>query len=110
MILENPIRQKSVNAIRILSTEQITKANTGHPGICFDAAPTVYTLYADIMKYSYKIRVGGGVAAQKDKLIKPVQKLLDKQIFAGQGYAGVKVVTASLGNKAGVYGAAALNM
>ena len=54
--------------------------------------------------------LGGGVAAQKDKLTKPVQKLLDKQIFAGQGYAGVKVVTASLGNKAGVYGAAALNM
>lgn len=56
------------------------------------------------------VMLGGGVAAQKDKLTKPVQKLLDKQIFAGQGYAGVKVVTASLGNKAGVYGAAALNM
>ena len=56
------------------------------------------------------VMLGGGVAAQKDKLTKPVQKLLDKQIFAGQGYADVKVVTASLGNKAGVYGAAALNM
>jgi len=48
------IQQKSVDAIRILSAEQITKANTGHPGICFDAAPAIYTLYADIMKYSYK--------------------------------------------------------
>lgn len=56
------------------------------------------------------IMLGGGVAAQKEKLTKPVQELLDKQIFAGQGYAGVKVVTASLGNEAGVYGAAALMM
>lgn len=48
------IQQKSVDALRILSAEQITKAGTGHPGICFDAAPAVYTLYADIMKYSYK--------------------------------------------------------
>ncbi len=56
------------------------------------------------------IMLGGGVAEQKDKLTKPVQELLDKQIFAGMGYAGIKVVTASLGNKAGVYGAAALMM
>lgn len=48
------IAKKSVDALRILSAEQITKANTGHPGICFDAAPMVYTLYADIMKYSNK--------------------------------------------------------
>lgn len=51
---EMTIQQKSVDGIRILSAEQITKANTGHPGICFDAAPAIYTLYADIMKYSYK--------------------------------------------------------
>lgn len=48
------IQQKSVDTIRILSAEQISKANTGHPGICFDAAPAVYTLYADILKYSNK--------------------------------------------------------
>lgn len=47
------VQQKSVDTIRILSAEQITKANTGHPGICFDAAPAIYTLYSDIMKYSY---------------------------------------------------------
>lgn len=51
---ETSIQQKSVDAIRILSAEQISKANTGHPGICFDVAPAIYTLYADIMKYSNK--------------------------------------------------------
>lgn len=54
------------------------------------------------------VMLGGGVAAQKQKLTNPLQALLDKQIFAGQSYASVKVVTASLGNKAGAYGAAAL--
>lgn len=46
------IQQKSVDALRILSAEQISRANSGHPGICFGAAPVIYTLYADIMKYS----------------------------------------------------------
>lgn len=54
------------------------------------------------------VMLGGGVAAQKQKLTNPLQALLDKQIFAGQSYALVKIVTASLGNKAGAYGAAAL--
>ncbi|MDE6398394.1 MAG: transketolase [Clostridiales bacterium] len=48
------MQEKTVNAIRILSAEQISKANTGHPGICFDAAPAIYTLYADIMQYNNK--------------------------------------------------------
>lgn len=48
------IQEKSVDAIRILSAEAITRAGTGHPGICLGAAPVGYTLYADIMKYSYK--------------------------------------------------------
>lgn len=56
------------------------------------------------------IMLGGGVSEQKERLTQPVQDLLDKQIFAGTTYAGVKVVTASLGNEAGVYGAAALMM
>ncbi len=56
------------------------------------------------------IMLGGGVSEQGEKLSAPVQKLLDKQIFAGTGYAPVKVVKASLGSKAGAFGAAALNM
>lgn len=54
MTQETNINQKSVDTLRILSAETITKANSGHPGICFDAAPAIYTLYADIMKYSNK--------------------------------------------------------
>ncbi len=56
------------------------------------------------------IMLGGGVSEQGEKLSTPVQKFLDKQIFAGTGYAPVKVVKASLGSKAGAFGAAALNM
>ena len=54
------------------------------------------------------VMLGGGVSGEGEKLSVPVQDLLDKQIFAGQSYAPVKVVIASLGNKAGAFGAAAL--
>lgn len=56
------------------------------------------------------VMLGGGVSNQKEKLTEPLQKILDKELFAGQSYAPVKIVTASLGNKAGAYGAAALLM
>lgn len=46
------IQEKSVDAIRILSAEMITRAKSGHPGICFGAAPVVYSLYADILNYN----------------------------------------------------------
>lgn len=54
--------------------------------------------------------LGGGVAAQGDNLIVPLQERLDKKIFGGQGYAPVKIVKASLGNLAGSLGAAKLVM
>lgn len=50
-MFEETIQQKSINALRILSAEEISRAKTGHPGICMDAAPIIYTLYADVMKY-----------------------------------------------------------
>ncbi len=56
------------------------------------------------------IMLGGGVAAQGEKLTKPLQEIMDKKIFGGNDYARVEVVTASLGNKAGCLGAAALAM
>lgn len=54
------------------------------------------------------VMLGGGVSEQGERLTLPLQKLIDKQIFAGTDYAPVKVVKASLGSKAGAYGAAAL--
>lgn len=53
------------------------------------------------------IMLGGGVAAQKEKLTAPLQAALDRETFAAQ-YAPVKVICATLGSAAGAYGAAAL--
>lgn len=52
--------------------------------------------------------LGGGVSAQGERLIAPLQERLDKKIFGGQGYSPVRIVKAALGNNAGALGAAAL--
>ncbi len=54
------------------------------------------------------IMLGGGVAAQGEKLTKPLQAIMDAEVFGGNDYATVTVVIASLGNGAGSLGAAAL--
>ncbi len=54
------------------------------------------------------IMIGGGVAAQGSRLIDPLQKLVNEELFGGTDYAPVKVCVASLGPKAGEYGAIAL--
>ncbi len=56
------------------------------------------------------VLLGGGVCAQGDNLVKPLQKLLDKEIFAGELGPQVKILVAELGNSAGLLGAAALLM
>ena len=56
------------------------------------------------------IMLGGGVSEQGDNLIVPLQTYVDKELFGGTAYAPVKIVKASLGSKAGAYGAAALAM
>ena len=53
------------------------------------------------------IMLGGGVSNQGEELTKPLQEILDREIFAGS-YAPVKVTIATLGSSAGVYGAVAL--
>ncbi|MBQ8375386.1 MAG: ROK family protein [Clostridia bacterium] len=52
--------------------------------------------------------LGGGVCAQGDTLVKPLQKRLDEEIFAGELGPQVKILIAELGNWAGILGAAAL--
>lgn len=56
------------------------------------------------------VMIGGGVSNQGERLTGPLQKLVNKELFGGCEYAPVKIVTASLGNKAGAFGAAALFM
>lgn len=56
------------------------------------------------------IMIGGGVAAQGSRLTIPLQYLVNKELFGGNDFAPVKVECASLGNRAGAFGAAALVM
>lgn len=56
------------------------------------------------------IMLGGGICNEGDRLIKPLQKEFDKMLFGGTEYAPVKIIKATLGNRAGALGAAALNM
>lgn len=56
------------------------------------------------------IMLGGGVSEQGERLTAPLQKLLDEEIIGGIDYAPVKVVKATLGSRAGAFGAAALFM
>lgn len=53
------------------------------------------------------ILIGGGVAAQGTRLTAPLQELVNREIFAAD-YAPVEIKCATLGNRAGSYGAAAL--
>lgn len=54
--------------------------------------------------------LGGGVCAQGDNLVKPIQKNLDAEIFGGKYGPKVEILIAKLKNAAGLLGAAALWM
>lgn len=54
------------------------------------------------------VMLGGGVSEQGERLTEPLQKLVNKEIFAGTDYAPVKIIKAKLGSSAGAFGAAAL--
>ena len=56
------------------------------------------------------ILLGGGVSAQGDELTNPLQAYVDAHIYGGNMGPRVKISCASLGNKAGLLGAAALLM
>ena len=56
------------------------------------------------------ILIGGGVSAEGDNIIRPLQKYVDEHIFAGERGPKVIIRCAELGNRAGTMGAAALIM
>lgn len=47
--MSKKIDQKAIDTIRVLSVEQVGKANSGHPGIALGAAPMIHTLYSSFM-------------------------------------------------------------
>ena len=57
-----------------------------------------------------RVLLGGGVCAQGDELVQPLQAALNKDIFAGELGPQVEIRIAELGNSAGLLGAAALLM
>ena len=65
--------------------------------------------YANVFRPEV-ILLGGGVCAQGDNLIKPLQKIFDKEIYAGDKGPKVPILIAELENSAGLLGAAALLM
>ena len=56
------------------------------------------------------VLLGGGVCAQGDVLIEPLQKLVNQEVFAQDKGPEVKVLIATLENSAGTLGAASLLM
>lgn len=46
------VREKAVNAIRILSADAVEKAGSGHPGLPLGAAPMAYELWAEHRKHN----------------------------------------------------------
>lgn len=47
----NPLEKKVVDNIRGLSIDMISEAKSGHPGIVLGAAPIVYSVYANHLRY-----------------------------------------------------------
>ncbi len=56
------------------------------------------------------ILIGGGVSAQGDVIIKPLQEFIDKNLFAKEYTKRIFVKTAKNGNDAGILGSASLTM
>lgn len=56
------------------------------------------------------IILGGGVCAQGDYLVKPVQIYVDEHTYGGDNAPETVILTATLGNDAGLVGAASLAM
>ena len=73
----------------------------------------IRALACGITNYANELRpeaiiLGGGVCAEGERLTRPLQDLVDEEIFAGSKGPRVPILTAELGNRAGILGAAAL--
>ena len=44
----------AINTLRVLSSEMVDKANSGHPGLPLGAAPMAFTLWEKHMKHNPK--------------------------------------------------------
>lgn len=42
----------AVNSLRVLSVDMISVANSGHPGICLGAAPIIFSVYANHLRFN----------------------------------------------------------
>lgn len=90
------IKEKDKTAKRVFE-KYISYLSEGVADICNIFRPDVVLL-------------GGGICAQGETLLKPLRKRVDKMLFGGSENAPVKIATATLGNDAGVIGAARLAM
>lgn len=54
------------------------------------------------------IALGGGISAQKDRLLKPLREKMVHEIYGGEEAMKTEIVTCELGNDAGIIGAAML--
>lgn len=54
------------------------------------------------------VLIGGGIGAEGEGITKPLQKIVDGEVFGGELGPAVPVIPAALGNRAGILGAAAL--
>ena len=52
------------------------------------------------------IILGGGISAEGEVIAKPLRKIVNKEKMGSSLFAPVQIVVATLGNDAGIYGAA----
>ena len=50
----NDEQKNIINTIKLLAIDMIDAANSGHPGIALGAAPILYTLYANHLRFDPK--------------------------------------------------------
>ena len=53
----NKIQKKAVSAIRVLSSEAIDKANSGHPGLPLGCATIGFTLFSKFLNLTGRIPI-----------------------------------------------------